>query len=285
MFDQAVDALTRVARISWSRARPGGTTTPAERFDWARFVTDTVAAAAANVGSTDVALAGTPPDTFHASAVRDLLAGTVGAGDERLLPLRTMPVVVDVPVGDILDRAGVCDAYKAAHQELAGAYDADPDATPAERERRAAELHTLQERLEEQRRQDWAGYATALMGHIWQAADALGVGCHVRIDPAGDRTPSPHRSVADQLLDQAVAAVALPGDGRAPLDRLRGPTQHSCADSTPHPGPELSTPVPTAAAGVRSSTGHTRRELAQIPRATTPTGLRQPRGPARGPQR
>ena len=54
-----------------------------EPADWAEFVTLALAGAAANVGSVDRALEGRP-GSWEASLVRQLLAGTLGEGDEHL---------------------------------------------------------------------------------------------------------------------------------------------------------------------------------------------------------
>jgi hypothetical protein len=238
MFDQAVDALTRVARTTWHHSGPAQVVADPGRFDWSRFVADVVAAAAANVGSTDEALAGSRPEAWRALLLRELVAGTVGADDERLLEHRTEPVVVDVHVDDLLDQAGVGHAYTAADKEISVARDAaaDPSLPEPERARRTGELDRLAERLAEQRAHDRARYGTAVMAHIEQAARAVGLGSTVNLDLTSQRPPGGpgvrHRGLEARLLQQAVVEVPLPGGGRAPLDRL-GDAARASEYSTP----------------------------------------------------
>jgi hypothetical protein len=122
------------------------------------------------------------------------------------------------------------------------------------------------------------------MGHIWQAAAALGVGCQVRLNltghPPAGKPAGGYRSVADRLLDDAVAAVPLPGGGRAPLDRLRDPAQDGTADAAPTSTAAPSTP---AAAPQADRAAHPDR-----PPATAAAPLHRPGaapGATRGPRR
>jgi hypothetical protein len=248
MFDQAVDALTRVGRTTWTATRPDGGR--GERgFDWARFVTDVVTAAAATLGSTDDALVDSRHGTPEYDRVRDLIAAAAGADDERLHEHLPEPVVIDIPVDALLDQAGVVAAYTDADAELIVAYEAlhDTPLLEPERERRLAELDDLAERLTQQRIDDWADYGQALSVHLEQSPLARRLRDQVRFQVAYSGycapPPSPYRDIADQLAQQALLATPPPGDGRSPLERLRHPSGTGPAAATPRPSQQPAVPA------------------------------------------
>lgn len=130
--------------------------------------------------------------------------------------------------------------YDDAQREVAGRYDAigiltatTPEAAALlalftdEQERWADELADLEERLEQQREQDWAAYGRALKANVEAAVgrlEGLRVPVVVTVDlttfrGAGDRGGDSW-GVAERVLDQALQATPLPGDGRPPLERL-----------------------------------------------------------------
>ena len=101
---RGVQALTEAARLTnqptrqgvsgdWE-ADPNGTPLP---IDWAAFVTEALAGAAANIGGTTEILAGRP-GSWDAANVREVLESTVGVDDESLWEHRTEPVTVS-PLG------------------------------------------------------------------------------------------------------------------------------------------------------------------------------------------
>ena len=88
-----------------------------EPSDWAEFVTLAVAGAAANVGSTEQALAGRP-GSWEADSVRAMLASTVGPDDEHLLEHRSEPIHVNIAVEQTLSDLGISDLYDESEEIL-----------------------------------------------------------------------------------------------------------------------------------------------------------------------
>jgi hypothetical protein len=232
----AITVLTEAARLGHPSWREHGR---AEPVDWAEFVALALAGAAANVGGTEVALAGRP-GSWEAAAVRQLLAGTVGGDDQQLLGHRTEDILVEAFVDEILDEQGVTSGYDLARDLLrqrlkaAGppAHLGDGSRGAREREREAVDL--LADQLDELQHRDWAEYGQNLAANIRAAADSrdgLRVPVVISVDlTTGGRgtTDDPDRpwTVADELLAEAIFATPRPGDGRSPLDRLvidRGP--------------------------------------------------------------
>lgn len=140
----AVRVLTEAARLTnqprrqgvsgdWE-ADPNGTPLP---IDWAAFVTEALAGAAANIGGTTEILAGRP-GSWDAAKVREVLESTVGVDVESLWEHRTEPVTVSLWVENILldlDDATL-EQHDAALTELYERQDAIPqpddvDYTPA----------------------------------------------------------------------------------------------------------------------------------------------------------
>lgn len=202
VLDDAVRALTEAARASG---------------DWAEFVTQALAGAAANIGSVEAALAGRP-GSWEADGVRNLLASTVGWNDEHLLEHRTEPVRVTVYVDEILADIGAGHrAYDDAFREIAGR-----DATS---EVELDALSDLEERLEQQRLRDWQEYGDQLKSTIEAASlPGLTVPVVVTVDVETFRSydeqtqPGP---VEEQLLDSARMVTPLPAAwSRSPLERL-----------------------------------------------------------------
>jgi hypothetical protein len=225
--------------------RESGRTEP---DDWAEFVTQALAGAAANIGSVETVLAGRP-GSWEADGVRQLLLSTVGHSAEYLAEHRTEPLVIDLYVDEVLVDVGHWKTYRDAEGELARRQreaGLTRDATPAEleqlpgspirftrdwsdeQEQLAEQLFDLQERLEDQREADAAAYGAALADAIRAAAarqPGLTVPVDVRIDLDTIRPPGGGGGLwwglADELLAQAIAATPVPGDGRPPLERLQ----------------------------------------------------------------
>lgn len=136
----AIRVLTEAARLrrpvferdadgAW-REHP----TRTEQADWAEFVTQALAGAAANIGSVEAALVGRP-GSWEADAVRNLLYSTVGHDEQYLFEHRTEPLRVVVEVEQILtefDIAWLYDDSEAALDEMADAATAHIDCTPYE---------------------------------------------------------------------------------------------------------------------------------------------------------
>ncbi len=74
------------------------------------------------------------------------------------------------------------------------------------------------------RLQDWAQYGQALKANIEVAAarrTSLRVPVVVNVDLQTHRgLPEPTSGLSEQLLQEAIEATPLPGDGRSPLERL-----------------------------------------------------------------
>lgn len=279
LLAEAIRALTAAARLTrpvLARAVANdGTdlgwqpTEQREPADWAEFVTQALAGAAANVGGVETVLAGRP-GSWEADGVRQLLLNTVGHSAEYLAEHRTEPLVIDLYVAEVLVDVGGWKPYDEAQQELAGRYRSAGllrDATAAEvaelpgftaarwtrpqgwteqQEQLADELGDLQERLEDQQDADWAAYGAALADAVRAAAarwPGLTVPVEVRVDLETIRPPSIggglHWGLTEQLLTEAIAAIPLPGDGRPPLERAEaaladeraaGPDLRACCD-------------------------------------------------------
>ena len=246
LLRDAVTALTAAARLTCTERWPGGTASRGP-CDWAEFVALALAGAAANVGSIETALAGRP-GSWEADAVRNLLTGTVGHDEQQLLTYRTDPIVVSINVNDVMVDLGAWQAYDDACDALQRRYDdllselsrtVEPVpeglaslavATP-EQEHGLEQIAELEDRLEQQRLQDWAAYGAALTAHIEaQVAQIEGlrvpVAVHVAVDPAPAAGPpdtwssEDGESLPERLLHAAVRATPLPGHGRTPLERL-----------------------------------------------------------------
>jgi hypothetical protein len=246
----AVRVMTEAARLTWSSDDPDGETVT-RPADWAEFVAQTLAGAAANVGGIEQALAGRP-GSWEADYVRNLLASTVGHDEEHLLEHRTEPLVLKVFVDELLVDLGVWKAYDDARAEIARRHAAiSPGASTAElaralppltqeQEQRLEELEDLEQHLEDQRAGEWARYSQALQSHIDTAArqlPGLRVPVLVRVDidsfqsdDAGDRGTG----LLGRLLMDAIEATPLPYgfdaqalssmDAASVLDRLTAPT-------------------------------------------------------------
>ena len=121
LLREAVAALTRAGRRTWTSIGPDGRTVT-HPADWAEFVTLALSGAAANLGGIEVALRGRP-GSWEADGVRSLLTSTVGHDEEYLLEHRTEPLVVELYVEEILADLGVTDAYDSSVSELSRRYD------------------------------------------------------------------------------------------------------------------------------------------------------------------
>jgi hypothetical protein len=223
--------------------------------DWAEFVTQALAGAAANVGGIEAILAGRP-GSWEADGVRNLLTSAVGHDEEYLLEHRTEALVVDVDVDVLLTELGAWAAYDEASRELAGRHDAIGIATvtavgdplveeglrrlePAtqEQERQADRIAELEERLEQQRLEDWAAYGRALQAAVEAEAarlPGLTVPVVVRVQQETPRRASEQTGAScafiEQLLTVAIQVTELPGGGRPPLARLEATGHASGVD-------------------------------------------------------
>lgn len=247
LLSDAVSALSAAARLTWTERWPDGTAST-RPCDWAEFVSLAMAGAAANIGSIETVLAGRP-GSWEADAVRTLLTATVGHDEQQLLGHRTEPVVVNINVDDMMVDLGAWQAYDDACDTLQRRYD-DLDlpeirrtagsaldflarlaaATP-EQENRCEQIAELEDRLEQQRHQDWVAYGAALVTHIQAEVIQIEglrvpVVVNVDIDPVPATSPTGTwgrgmgESIPERLLHAAVDATPLPGHGRSPLERL-----------------------------------------------------------------
>jgi hypothetical protein len=255
----AIRVLTEAARLTRPVLRRDDTATQApgqslwvdsgrrEPADWAEFVSHALAGAAANMGGIEAILAGRP-GSWEADSVRNLLASTVGHDEQYLLEHRTEPLVVELNVDEILVDLGAWNAYDDASSELARRYNAIGISTttgtpgdsvtedaltrlnPAseEQERQADEIADLEERLEQQRLQDWAAYGQALQAAVEaEAARLPGLTVPVVVRVAlgtfrrGDDRDVVTCGLAERLRDTAIQVTSVPGDGQPPLVRLQ----------------------------------------------------------------
>jgi hypothetical protein len=268
LLDEAVATLTRAAHLAWARPGPDGRPLTT-RCDWAEFVTLAVAGAAANIGSTDEALAGRP-GSWEAALVRDLLAAAVGPHDEQLHQHRTEPVVVDIDVDAVLTEQGAWLPYLAAQDELARRHDQAGNAPTGPDNhgtdggppgRVDHDLQRLQDRLERLREADWAGYGQALEASVRAAAAAVLPGLavpvlvNVHLDQARPAAAPPAAgdriwTLADELLTHAIATTALPTETwPAPLERLHDPGGPPAGAAAPLPRPAGAAAPPPRPAG------------------------------------
>lgn len=244
LLSDAVKALTAAARLSWTlRASDGSFST--RPCDWAEFVTLALAGATANIGSFEAIPAGRP-GSWEAGGVRSLLIATVGYEEQQLLEHRTEPVVVNVFVDDIMLDLEVWHAYDEAGAALQRRYDdvsvpswtGSSSAVPEElspattkQEQQLDEIASLEDQLEQHRQQDWAAYGTALKTHIeTQIPHIEGLRVPVLINVQSEAVPVNSASGAggsglgeplvDSLLNAAIDATPLPGNGKTPLERL-----------------------------------------------------------------
>ncbi len=247
LLRDAVAALTAAAGLTYTERWPDGTAS-SRPCDWAEFVTLALAGAAANIGGIETVLAGRP-GSWEADAVRRLLTATVGHDEQQLLTHRTNPVVVSINVDDMMVDLGAWQAYDDACDALLRRYDdlglsdvrrtsgsaldvlASLAAASPEQERGCEQIAELEHRLEQQRRQDWADYGTALATHIQaQVSQIEGlrvpVVVHIDVDlvpaasPPGTWGSGVGESLPERLLHAAVEATPLPGHGRTLLERL-----------------------------------------------------------------
>lgn len=91
--------------------------TRAEQADWAEFVTQALAGAAANIGSIHAALAGRP-GSWEADKLGDLLWSTVGYDEQYLFEHRTEPLRVVVDIEQILSDLDITWLYDDAEAAL-----------------------------------------------------------------------------------------------------------------------------------------------------------------------
>lgn len=134
----AIDVLTEASRLTNQPMRkssagewePDPDPRAALSIDWAAFVTDALAGAAANAGGIDAILAGRP-GSWEAKVVGDALRAAVGDDESDLWRHRTEPVVVDLWVEGVLDYLGDSsdDAYNDAQLELEARAEAVPEPT------------------------------------------------------------------------------------------------------------------------------------------------------------
>jgi transcriptional regulator with XRE-family HTH domain len=127
VLDDAVRVLTEAARLTNQpgRQKPDGSWEPDPnadglQIDWAAFVTDAMAGAAANMGGISAILAGRP-GSWEASVVGDALRAAVGHDEWDLWRHRTEPVSVVLNPERILfdnDSSNQFDEMDAAEAEI-----------------------------------------------------------------------------------------------------------------------------------------------------------------------
>jgi hypothetical protein len=213
----AVAVLTEATRLSTQRVRrtsDGGwepdPDAPPDRIDWAAFVTEALAGAAANAGGIDTVLAGRP-GSWEAARIRDTLISTVGDDEADLMRHRSEPVDIVLTPRQILydlsdlehmggyddaehellrreeiapsvpiqsgDLDWVSDPVRVAEVEAAVRAEAEnPTPLPPEEQTiddGLAAVQVLRDRLEAQRRAELADYGRALAAAVTERVAAL----------------------------------------------------------------------------------------------------------------
>lgn len=123
LLAEAIAVLTAAARLQHPALQQtaAGDWQPdpnrTEASDWAEFVTQALAGAAANIGGVEAALAGRP-GSWEADSIRSLLLATVGHDEAHLFEHRTEPLRVVVPVDQLLADQGMDEVYDELHAGL-----------------------------------------------------------------------------------------------------------------------------------------------------------------------
>lgn len=179
----AARVLTEAARmrVTW---RDGDGVKRQRQADFAEFVTQAVAAAAANVGGVEEILAGRP-GSWEADLVRQMLQATVGCDEGYLLEHRTEPLTVVVAVDNLLADLGFYQLFDRALDELdrreesvcsaadTGGSSLAVDELPGDQQAALEEIDQLREALEELQARDWAAYGEAFKTNVLRVAGEI----------------------------------------------------------------------------------------------------------------
>lgn len=233
-LEEAVWVLTDAARIPQPRVErraDGSWVLDAsgrfDQMDWAEFVTQVLAGAAANFGGVEAILRGRSR-SWAAAGVRQLLNSKVGHDESGLFAHRTWPVATTLYVNELIRDyvEEVWTAYADARTEIC--WRGEVGRVEADRAECLGFLDDLQERLEAQRKAEWTAYGEALKARIEATAAAvpgLAVPVSVSIDIESHHARYPDPSIGATLEDRLVAAALLdtptPADlPGTPLERL-----------------------------------------------------------------
>jgi len=194
LLGEAVAALTEAGRLRWSSA-PRDNEGRGYPFDWAAFVAEALARAAANVGGVEAVLHGYR--SWEAEALRELLFFTIERPEE-YIPSADNASYVDVlvDVDEILENAGITAAFREAQEALEknGRWDA------------AAEFEQKRDLL-------WEAYGAALCAHIEANPKVFGSDIPARAVytfPGVGKDNAEEGGGAEELLMQAINAVSMP---------------------------------------------------------------------------
>lgn len=217
VLEQASDAEGRPVWRDSGRREPD---------DWAEFVSQALAGAAANAGGVETVLAGRP-GSWEADFTRQLLTGTVGHDGEYLWEHRTEPVTVTLYVDELVDDTEARKPYDDAELAIDARHDEVPDGTEAY-ERHVDMLAGLADRLQEQRIADWTAWGEALAEAVKAAAarrlPGLRVPVNVVVDVEtwrADRQEPYWPDLEWELTGEALAATPAPWlTGPSPLERI-----------------------------------------------------------------
>lgn len=235
----AIEALTAAARLQRpvlerdeQASAAEGTpvyreTGRTEPDDWAEFVSQALAGAAANAGGVETALAGRP-GSWEADFTRQLLAGTVGHDGEYLWEHRTEPVRVTLYVDELADDINARKPYDDAGAAIDARHDEVRDGTEAY-ERHVDLLAELADRLEAQRLADWTAWGEGLAEAVKAAAARRMPGLRVPVEVVvdvetwrSDREEPYWPDLEWELTGEALGATPAPWlDGPSPLERLQ----------------------------------------------------------------
>jgi hypothetical protein len=235
LLDEAIRVLSAAAR-----RRDGP--------DFAEFVCEAIAGAAANVGGIDDVL-GRGPRTWASLYLQNLLIAVVGDDESMLLQHRTEPLRITVHVRQILRDLGFLRLYDDAHAEL-DAHEAQlaavtaPPAGAASGCASRAHLACLRRRLEQLRQADLVSYGQAFRATMLTVAGdvhpALPVPVEIDLDYESEPVDEAELALDCVVWERALRETPLPGSqlplvsyprgadlpaieraaGRAPLQRL-----------------------------------------------------------------
>ena len=228
LLDDAIRAFTAAARLD---SGP----------DFAEFVTLTIAAAMANIGSVEKALA-RRSGSWEASQVRDMVRSTVGEEMSTLLEHRTEPVRIVVRPDETLSDLGYWQLYTDDEADLQRRHDAlglpavtrhpdgsvSGDSTPwTDAQEAAAEaVNVLVDEVAELQAQDIADYGAALSEAVRVAAGTLFPTLPVQVEVTADLDWNHEADTDDELtwsiLEMAFGTAPLPSSGIAPQNYPTG---------------------------------------------------------------
>lgn len=226
LLADAIRVLTQAARLRRLRSMDTSDT-GAEPVDFAEFAALALAATAANVGGIEELLAGRP-GSWEADHLRNLLTSTVGYDEQHLWEHRTEPVVIAVPVDQILNEIGVRDVFDDSAREVWRLQAEVGDELTEESEAETNRLAKMEDDLEALMEAEWVAYGNAFRASVLEELEREPIpGLRVPVEFAIDARPwqpdSTHRQEPAtgplaRLYEAGWCNTPLPGSGIAPRE-------------------------------------------------------------------